>query len=241
MLLLAGKVAFGGAGFAAGVKLVAMARTGDAGGSHALAAGAIFVGGSGLVLLTVGEGLPSAPLALGGEILMRLGMLGLCVFLWKVFRPRGAGGPLGVAACAAIMAGTLAWDWHAQTQGGTYDRRLASAMTVQVSLGLPFAWSAWETGAQWSRSRRRRALGLVDPMVCHRFALWCLATSALLAICGLAVVTGVLDRMAWTTASAISTGLRGVLYLAAVAAVWLGLFPPAAYVRRIAGRESAAA
>jgi hypothetical protein len=235
-LLIGGKIAFGLAGLAAGAKLVGMARSGQARGPHALAAAAIFVGGSGLVLITVGDRLPSPPLALAGEVLMRLGMLGLCLFLWKVFRPRSPGGPLGTAACTAIMAGALGWDWRMQDPLSAYDGSLPSAMAVQVSIALPFAWSTWETATHWMQSRRRLALGLVDPMVCHRFGLWCTATSAFVGICMLAIAAGVLTASGFATTAAMATGARGVLYLVVVASVWLGLFPPEGYRRRIAGR-----
>ena len=52
-----------------------------------------------------------------------------------------------------------------------------------LSFAVPFVWSAVETALEWRRSRRRVALGLVDRQVSHRFLLWCVATSAFVAIC----------------------------------------------------------
>jgi hypothetical protein len=170
---------------------------------------------------------------------MRLGMLGLCLFVRKVFHPEGVGGALGVLGCGATMAAALAWDWPAQPEVAHYDDTLPSAMAVQLSLALPFAWSAVETGRHWSRSRRRLALGLVDPLVCHRVALWCLATVAFVGICGFAVAAGGLRAAGLEGGAALATAIRGILYLCVVGAVWLGLFPPAAYERHVTARARA--
>jgi len=240
-VLLLGKLAFAVAGLATGAQLVRMARSEEGLGVHALAAAALFVGAASQVLMPVGHALgpgAGAPVAVAGEVLLRVAVAGLWIFLWRVFRPGSpAMGALALAGVAGLVA-TGAWDVLAQPDITRYDASLPAAHVSQLALALPFAWSAVETGVAHARARRRLAVGLADPLVCDRFRLWCLATALLTGICALGAAAGMADGAGRAELTAALSAVRGLVYLPLAACVWLGMFPPAWYRRRLAAAAS---
>lgn len=235
-LLLLGKGLFAAAGVLAGVHVLRLARGEGAWGVHTLAAGAILTGGLSLILLPLGQALGpglGSGLVLGGEVLMRVAVAGLWVFLWRVFHP----GSTPVAALAALgivgLWAACAWDLAAQPGLTRYDPALPSAHAVQLSLALPFLWSSWQSGRAHLQARRRRALGLSDAMTCERFRLWAIATALLVAVCVLAIGVAVLDAAGRPGPADALRSARGLAYLPIAACVWLGMAPPAWYRARV--------
>jgi len=235
-VLWLGKLMFAMGGLAAGVVLLRAAPPGGRMGSHALGVAAIFIGGIGVGLFPIANRLPGSlagfSIWLTAECLMRTGVALLGFFLWRVFRPRSRAALAGAVGCVALLFGTLAWDQAAQLTWWQYDYALPSACAAQLAFAVPFAWSAVETALEWRRSQRRLALGLADRQVSHRFLLWCLATSALVGICLLAIFVGWLGAQGQVEFAAAARLVRGLLYLVIVGSLWLGLKPPAFYRRR---------
>jgi hypothetical protein len=236
-VLSLGKLFFVAGGIVASIVLLRAAPAGGRRWPHLLAAAAIVVGGIGLALYPVALRLPDSvagySLWIAGEILMRSGIALLGIFLWRVFRPRSRAALAGAVGCAALLTATLVWDLTAQQCWWLYDGACASAYMAQLALAVPFVWSAVETGLEWRRSRRRVALGLADLQVSHRFLLWCVATSAFVAICLLHSLIAWLGANAQVELAAGARLVRGLLYFVIVGALWLGLTPPAFYRRRI--------
>lgn len=243
VVLLAGKLLFAAAGVLAGLHLVRRARDESGWGVHALAAAAIFTGGLSMVLLPAGQALgPGAGTALAGagELLMRVAIAALWVFVWRVFHPGSAGAGVLVAAGIAVLVGTLAWDLAVQPDITRYDAGRTSAHAVQLALALPFLWSSRESARAWAGARRRLALGLSDPMTCERFRLWALATALLAGVCGLGAVVGALDAAGHAGAAEALRAVRGLAYVPIAACVWLGVAPPARFAAWVEGRAAGA-
>jgi hypothetical protein len=213
-----------------------MARGGEGLGIHALAAGVIFVGGIGLASTSLGPMVAAASVGLaiaveiGGDGLERLALVGLCIFVWRVFRPGSRPAVAGTAACAMGLFVSLIWEVRSQLWP-VYDATLESAWSTQLSFSLPFAWSALETAMQWSRGRRQQAIGLMEPIAVERFALWSLACTGFVGICLLAVLAPRAAMAGHEPLASGLIGLRAALYYAVACLVWIGMFPPALYLR----------
>lgn len=236
-LLLGGKIAFGLMGLAAGFRLHRMARSGEGFGIHSLAAACVFVGGIGLAATALGPALADTSWALalvltiGGDMLERLALIGLCVFVWKVFRPSSRWGSGLTVGLGLGLFASMGWEMAFQIWL-PYDALLPSAWGTQVAFALPFAWSAAETGAEWRRSRRKLALGLISRIAVERFGLWSLACIGFVTICMLAIAVPIAADAGHTVLAQVLTALRAGLYYAVAVAIWLGIFTPSFYARR---------
>lgn len=223
VIFLIGRVAFAAIGVAVGWQLVAEARRGDGIGLHTVALAAIGVGGLGLLAMPLADTLASEALSLTGEIAVRAAMLLLCFFIAATFRP-GPAGVAGAAICSALLIATLVWDVHAQPSLVHYDYGRPSSHANQLAAAIPFAWSAVESAALWRRARRRIRVGLGDPVLAERFLLWSAITTCFVAICGLAIVSGLAHAAGATRGAGVAQGLRGVVYLAITGLVWRARF-----------------
>ncbi len=235
-VLSLGKLFFVIGGIVASIAVLRAAPAGARRWPHVSAAAAIIVGGIGLALYPVALRLPDSlagySLWIAGEVLMRTGIALLGVFLWRVFRPQSGAALAGAVGCAALLFATLVWDLTAQRQWWMYEAACASAYMAQLAFAVPFVWSTVESWLEWRRSRRRVALGLADRQVSVRFLLWCVATSAFVAICLLYNLIAWLGANGQVELAAAARFLRGLLYFVIVGALWLGLMPPAFYRRR---------
>jgi len=239
--LIAGKIAFAAIGLAVGVHLMGSARRERGLGLHSLASAAIFVGGLGLVLIPLGGWLGPGPagwIALHvGEVVMRVGMALLCVFVLRVFRSGSPPWQIWAGACITALAASLVWDLSAQREWWRYDDSLPSAYAAQLAIALPFAWSSFESGLLFRRSSRQQRLGLVDPLVPRRFLIWMLATAGFTGVCLLACLAGWARGSDQAALADLASGTRGLLYVAISALVWAGIFSRGTARRRVA-RES---
>jgi hypothetical protein len=157
------------------------------------------------------------------------------VFTWKVFRPAAAWARnvalLAVVCLAADLAGIF---W--QVDGSMSQAEvMAAAKWLGVFdlsvIAMGYAWTAVESFHYRSKLTRRLALGLGDPVVCNRFALWgsfgtfsgagCISIATLLWL-GVDVTMDVAGTLA---ISITGIGQAVCLYLAFV--------PPKAYLARI--------
>lgn len=227
-VFLLGKLAFAAVGVAVGARLAASVRRDWAGaglGLHTVALAAIAFGGLGLAVAALAPVLESFGWAVAGEVGIRAGMLLLCVFIAGTFRPTAVGVVVALL-CGVGLVGSIAWDIAAQPSLLDYDYTRASSHANQLSIGLPFAWVTGESALLCSRARRRLALGLAEPGIVRRYALWASATASFVGICGLAIAAGLADAAGAARAAAWAHGLRGLLYFVIVAAVWQGIFRP---------------
>jgi len=236
-LLTIGQLLFAAIGAAVGVRLLRDCIAERTLGLPALTTGAIFIGGTGLLLVQIGSGIGEGAVgrttAVTGEVSMRVGILLLTLFVWKTFRPTGWGGTLGAIACCLALLASLIWDLQLQGGWWPYDRTLPSAHASQLAIALPFAWSSSESWWIWRKQKRQLALGLGDPILCNRFALWTIATGAFVGICLLAIAAGcAIDDRAAVLADAAQEG-RGVLYLVVTTSIWLGIFTPGWFRARL--------
>lgn len=108
--------------------------------------------------------------------LFALSVTCLCSFTWRTFRPDTRWGGLVVAAvCAAQLAAAIGAT-RALAATPAEVETTAAAVGWLVALRVPaivnFAWVAIEGFIQWRMARRRLTLGIGDPVVTNRFALW---------------------------------------------------------------------
>ena len=108
--------------------------------------------------------------AIGASITMLLS------FTWRAFRPASPG-----AACFALGGGLLGFvvcalffQSIASAPADAVPREAYAPHTLQLRLVFQiwYVWTAFEALLEWRRARRRLALGLSDPVVVNRFALW---------------------------------------------------------------------
>jgi hypothetical protein len=220
--LAIGKLVFAAMGIAVGIRLAGTARRQGFLGLHSVALAAICAGGLGLLALALAEVWQSLPLNIAGEAAVRGGMLLLCVFISRTFRPSRAG-HAGALLCSVFLVGAIVWDLLSQSQA-RYDYTLASSHANQLSIAIPFLWATVESALLWSRGRRQLQLGLVDGGVVRRYLLWCMATACFVGICGLAILAGLAREAGFGLTAEVAHALRGVLYLALTTAIGMGLF-----------------
>lgn len=211
--------------------------------------------GSGLLLVSLGGAvaalsrIPALLATAPGDALLAVGLAvtasGIAffyVFTWRVFRPSA----LWAMWLVVLASGALGVQWRGLLQataaGGAtmesivpHTRPWGVAITAMVALG--FLWTGLEAGAYFLRLRRRRAVGLADPVLENRFALWSLSGFAVALLCS-ALIGSMLAGLApmrhplplWTVGSAALV----------VSAAWtLTFLPPARYLDWLRERSSA--
>jgi hypothetical protein len=231
---------------ALGVRLLRISRRGGGTPERWLGTAFLSAGASAwLVPLAAREGLPTETarlIAFGAQGGMSVAIACLVRFTWVVFRPGASPARwLAPALIAANLAAFFAVVW--------------SGMPVpvgRVGLGVLLArctalfWLFLESTRYARRMRRRVRLGLADPIVANRFALWSIWTGALAGIpffvLGLRVA-GLLE--APVPGEPLPASLRATFAVlgagcgVAVVACWLAFFPPDAYRRWLAKRAPA--
>jgi len=194
--------------------------------------------------VVIGQGV--SPGALGVRAIFALGtatvaggVLSKCVFNWRVYRPASRAALL---ATLGVGVGLLALYVHAGVARGFLPVRIVDGPTLlQSSLQVgALMWGSIEAFRYWRLMRRRRALGLADPVVTNRFLLWSFGAAA----AALGTAVGTLTSWATGTASleipwvVTSSSAHGMV---AAIAMWLAFVPPKAYARFIQARASAGA
>lgn len=236
-------VAFCLISMAIGLRLGLLSRRTGARPELYLGAGLFLSGGIGYGLV-IGSAIVSARLGMDASAVHVAGLAGLAfhhvgvaftlAFVVEVFRPTERWAP----ALAVALVGVLVVSWLGLLVSGGMPR--PGTGTGWYWLGFwvmgtyPF-WITVESLHYWALMRRRRTLGLADPLVTNRFALF--ATASLLAAGAIwtAALPGLLDlapaeqmRIAPLTLS-----VTGTLGFGAISAYWLAFFPPGWYARRL--------
>lgn len=163
-----------------------------------------------------------------GKVFGLVGMLTNCLFIWWVFR-RHDGWAWGVVSgVMALQISGFVGHWL----GGTFETAVQHPTWFWVELAGRLASPIWlgiEAFVYWQRMRRRVALGLADPVLCNRFALWALA-SAFGVVCLLTSVPPLFLEAGHPLLD-LDMLLFGVFGVLTAASYWLAFFPPAAYRR----------
>jgi len=171
-----------------------------------------------------------------GLVVTAIGQSCVYVFTRAVFRPE-AGWARALVGTALATITALAFASLASLVRDTdpmalqLDRVL---LVTYVVYTLGYVWTASEAFRYHGLLRRRRALGLADPVVTNRFLLWGISGSA--ATVGLAVSIGVaLASDGRMTGHSVSMLVLGVAGVTSAVTTYLAFMPPTAWVRWIAG------
>ena len=154
--------------------------------------------------------------------------------VWRVFYPDR---PWALRVCL-IETALLFTSWQAVILPGqhTYVTGFTPWFHLHVATrAAAFAWCAIAAAFHYRRLRRRLALGLVEPFLCHRFLLWTIAMGSTAAIFGTALVVNV-TRDVLVFASPTALLVVSVLGLLGAWALLFAFLPPAAYVRFVVGQ-----
>jgi hypothetical protein len=126
----------------------------------------------------------SIALQLGSTAASALTVLSLYLFTWRVFRPESRWAVLLFAGGSALGL----WAGAAMAAVSFYDAGVSPTLTgpwialSATAYGICFGWAGIESLLYHSRLRRRRRLGLADPVLVNRFLMWGLSCSFGLAI-----------------------------------------------------------
>jgi hypothetical protein len=166
-------------------------------------------------------------------------LLGLSLFTWRVFgaesrwRQALAAGIALTGLLFTVLTIRSAWLWiDANVPLDLYGR-----VGITPHFFLVFGWVSLESLRYYGQMRRRKALGLADPVVTNRFLVWGAGEAvASLVVLALFVTTAV------DTETTISHPLVQLLMTLAglVNALvwWLSFMPPKAYLRWVRGNAA---
>ena len=222
-----------------GVRLVLLAyRTGQT-PELLIGLDLFLVGGGWSALIAVGRqatGLPEhvrAMLVCAGAICAVAGMACLMVFIWRTFRPSGAGAlaalALSLLFASLFLAQTLSPGWVAFA---TEERGPWTHASLFTSFN--YLWASFESLRHASMLTRRVRLGLADPVVADRVRLF----TALMATGTVASWIFAGFQMAGIAVGGTTIGLSlgGAVCLFSVGLLWLAFLPPASYLEAVRRR-----
>jgi hypothetical protein len=197
--------------------------------------------------LSVVSGLPTATvgdlnhgMAAAAMLAMAAGLSSFYAFTLTVFRPRAPWAwALTIAAILALgigsfaRIGALALADRAVLAHAVAPRWMISLSTLSV---LCYGWLGLESMLEWSKSRRRLALGLADPVVSNRFLMWGLfgTSTTLLSAFMLWLQLTTADGAQGPVGQIALTGFG----LVSAGTVMLAFFPPARYVAWVRKRAA---
>jgi hypothetical protein len=156
-----------------------------------------------------------------------VGAVGVGLFTWQVFRPTPWGAGIFTATTGLALSGfaghTLTSDPLRFTENAWFWLGFAARTGTH-------AWCSVESLVFHARMRRRRALGLAEPLVVNRVLLWGVTMGMAVAIHGVSAAEILAPHEPVSTLAL----ARSALSLATALLLWLAFFPPAAYRRRFA-------
>ena len=172
----------------------------------------------------------SAEVRLVGIFCLHLGSAALAVGAWRIFR---ADQRWAMALCLAIAAGlALSFTLRAldpPTHASPASRPL-HFWPMTLLGAISYGWSALESARYALLMRRRQRIGLGDPALMARFALWAAAGAGAVCIHLASVVNRWIDP---ATIHPTILAVQSVLGLAVALSIALAFFPPAG--RRVRG------
>lgn len=195
--------------------------------------------GRGLVAAGVSaDSLPEAlrvGLYMGGRFMLVICCLAIGLMAWRVFQRDQAWARVLFLVLLAMLAINSAIDVFVARPGTPLYESFGYWIGTIAKTGA-FAWASWEAIRYYGMLRRRISLGLGNPVVANRIALWGVA-AGLIAFLFLMtpvaqLVTGVAEGNPALSMVQALTGLAVALCIA------LAFFPPRAYLRRIEHRAA---
>jgi hypothetical protein len=180
-----------------------------------------------------------------GEVNLPLSALGLfantagigCFYAFTVtvFRPgvawaRGLAGA-AIAGMLASSVATVAATTTAPAQASSFEVTWGFTMAFQILCTLGFGWIAVEGLREWSRSRRRLALGLSDPVISNRLLMWGVFGASTTLLC--LVLAALLVQGTPSATSPVAQVSQAAFGVTSSAAAMLAFFPPRAYRERL--------
>jgi hypothetical protein len=192
---------------------------------------------------SLGETLAKAVLLIG-SVVLHLGLAGIFVFTWRTFRPEtGWARAFCFSAILLLTAGGSYYIAQLCANAG-YEAVVVNfasgpmiALTTSLS-ALAFGWPAVESLSYYATLRRRRALGLADPIVVNRFLLWGIActSSVIVSLVNVATALRGLSILQHQPAMLVSALLGVMISMLLI----LAFLPPDSYLRFIRSRWEAA-
>jgi len=186
---------------------------------------------SGLAEKTIAE--VNSTILAAGLVALASSVVLLQAFTWRTFRPRSSAA-LAFVVATAVAAFVVAGLFHhavvtAQPHLDPVAVHSPYSLGVRLLFEVWYAWMGFESLLEWSRARRRLALGLSDPVVVNRFLLWG-SMGVVLAFNG--AVAMMLEAQGLSpmvdALPAIWLGMNGTV---AGVLMFLTFVPPAGYVR----------
>ncbi|MCZ6784938.1 MAG: hypothetical protein O7G30_16690 [Proteobacteria bacterium] len=174
-----------------------------------------------------------------GSAALSIGAVSAAAFTRLVFRPESGAARrflwfLALALLAAWVTGGLESGFYVADGLGAW------GYASQVLRIGAMAWGTWETLRYWRLMRRRRALGLAEPVVANRFLLWGIGSGggAAAALVGLASTIANAGKLGVDGPTLIAISAIGMV---AAAALFLAFLPPQGYRRFVERRAEARA
>jgi len=179
--------------------------------------------------------------------LLSVSIICFTIFLWRVFRGQETWAKaLAVGIIASQVFGLVALI----ALGGHRVESSNAVLAINLSRGVAFAWAFFESCRYHRMMARRETLGMGDPVVTNRFALFSIWTGALFflpfAIATLRIYVRLLsvegDLAGAPAHSTVMNVVRVCVLLSglvATAALWLSFFPPQRYLAKLEARRAA--
>jgi len=178
------------------------------------------------------------PLNFAGRVFVIPYSVIFALFTWRVFRPEARwGGWLVWGSAILLVVGV-----GGSAMGGDWEGFSISSgwfWLEWVGYTLPFVWAGSETFAQYSRARRRKQLGLCDPLVCNRYLLWALFGTLQVSL-SLVLLPQYVEYETTNQFTATWDAIYGTIEIVSLVMIWLVFFPPAFYQRWIRNTDPAA-
>jgi len=174
-------------------------------------------------------------LFMGGRFMLGVCGLSIGLMAWRVFQREQAWARVLLLVLVALLAVHSAFDVFVTRPGTPLYESMGFWIGTVGKTGA-FAWGSWEAIGYYGMLRRRIPLGLADPVVANRIALWGLASGLiafLFLVNPLAQLATGLDQ----ESPALSV-MQSVIGLAAAVFIALAFFPPRAYLRLIESRAA---
>lgn len=180
-----------------------------------------------------------APWAMGiGHGIVSLGFGALYVFVWRCFGPdTGWRSVVAIAGCDLLVV-LFSLQGFVERFGVPGGWTLHCASVIRA---LALAWAFGETLRYQAVMRRREAVGLADPLVVNRFALWSVWTGSMLAAIAFVIFVRLVGAYGPETDPAQKALVIGTLAFFGASsggALWLAFFPPDWYAARLRGASA---
>lgn len=172
---------------------------------------------------------------LAGVAFIHLGSAALAFGAWRIFRPAER---WALALCLAIAAGLAASLALRVAHPPSAAQPVSGPLhfwPLMVLGATSYGWCALEAGRYAARLRRRARLGLAEPAMARRFALWSVGGACAVGIHLCSMVNRFIDPVLVHPAILTATSALG---LVAGGAIWLAFFPPAGWGLRSPAPEA---